>query len=158
MGKGLVSMCAKEEIMKIYLKAFLIVLMGLSQLAARCGNDDDAGADSDTDSDSDGFLGSCTDEQIPEAICLDYYVNYELSQVEDYCEQSSDTFSTESCAANNASWTKIPGACRITDNYDASDGISIVSYYTGFYDEGTALAHCNAYQSITGFSSEWIDD
>ncbi len=155
--------------MKIYLKAFLIVLVGVSQLATNCGNDDednDTGADADTDtdsdsdsdSDSDGFLGSCTDEQIPEAICIDYYSNYTLSQVQDYCEQSSDTFSTENCVANNVSWTKISGTCRITDNYDASDGISIVSYYTGFYNKGTAQIHCNAYQSIAGFSSEWIDD
>ncbi len=140
-----------------YLFFISYALIALTVLSSCFTNSDDE-TPSGTGISGSGFLGSCTDLQMPDSVCVDYYPGYTLSQVQVFCTSSSDIFSTNTCETDNGTGTKIPGKCKVTDNAAAVNGISYISYYTGYYSLSTAQAHCNAYLSIPGFSSEWVSD
>ncbi len=139
-------------------KRFFGILVGLLVMTFSlnsCADSSNGGSDDD-DNKSD-FSGSCTEVSISESVCVDYYDGYTIQIVQQQCSLSGDSYSSETCATTNPTYTKYPGKCKVTDSLY---GISHISYYSGsFYPNiSSANAHCSSYNLIAGFSSEWIAD
>jgi len=102
------------------------------------------------------FAGSCSESAQKNILCVDYYDGYTEATAKQTCASTAqNTFGTETCEKINTTWTKVAGKCKVIENLN-KDRTSKISYYTGGYNATTALAHCNAYKSIAGYSSEWL--
>jgi hypothetical protein len=112
-----------------------------------------AAANGCTEASSDGVAGSCNESATPCVVCVDYYDGYTAATAEAICATTAqNTFSARSCADAVSGCTKLDGRCKVTE---ANGKVSRMTYYSDGYTPASASAHCSAFNSIVGFSSEW---
>ncbi len=137
---------------------YLLAVCSIFALMTACGNGGGGGGGGGGN-DSGNFYGSCTEVDIVDwIVCVDYYEGYTVQDAKDLCALTNDSYSSEKCASVNTGLTKIPGKCEVIDPPAYNNRRSQISYYEPNWTLSATQAHCDAFNSISGYSGTWITD